>query len=128
MGAGPSHSNISAALPTDRENDSNQFSNVGDFRNKPRSHQLPNQSSDMLLRNQTTGKTGSWKRWRRSKTDAQALQPSYQHAAMVNGNRPQEPNNSAGILGWGPAELRRFGNERSTRAHPGRFAPGQGHI
>ncbi|KAM0947843.1 putative DNA helicase chromatin remodeling SNF2 family [Dioscorea sansibarensis] len=124
MGAGPSHTSISAALPTDRENDSNQFSAVGDFRNKPRSHQLPNQSSDMLPRNQTTGKSGSWKRWRRPKTDTQTVQPSYQHTAMVNGNRPQEPNNSAGILGWGPAEMRRFGNERSTRAHPGRFAPG----
>ncbi|KAJ0978034.1 hypothetical protein J5N97_013508 [Dioscorea zingiberensis] len=129
MGAGPSHTNISTAGPTDRENDSNQFPNsVSDFRNKPRSHQLTNQSLDMLHRNQMTAKTESWKRWRRPKSDNQIPQPSYQQTAMANGNRQHEPNNSAGILGWGPAEMRRFGNERSTRTHSARFAPGQGHL
>nr|CAB3455221.1 unnamed protein product [Digitaria exilis] len=50
---------------------------------------------------------GAWKRRRRADSDNQ-YEPLYQPPPMMtNGNRLQESSSSAGILGWGPAEMRR---------------------
>ncbi|XP_038972966.1 protein CHROMATIN REMODELING 5 isoform X1 [Phoenix dactylifera] len=130
VGVGPSHLNSSAPGPADRDSDTSQcplFSN--DLRKRPRPYQFPPQSSEAFHRNHTSGKTEAWKRRRRTDMDNQFLsQPSYQQPIISNGNRIPEPSNSAGILGWAPVEMGRFGNGRPRRAHPGRFPPGQGHM
>lgn len=91
------------------------------------SHQFPSQPSEAVHRNHGTAKSEAWKRRRRANADNQfVMQPPYPQVQMSNGNRLPEPDNSAGILGLCPPELRRFGNDR-PRSHPGRFPPGQGY-
>ncbi|XP_010907831.1 protein CHROMATIN REMODELING 5 isoform X1 [Elaeis guineensis] len=132
VGVGPSHLNSSVPGPADRDSDTNQcppFSN--DLRKRPRPYQFPSQPSEAFHRNHTSGKTEAWKRRRRTDIDIDnqfQSQPPYQQPIISNGNRIPEPSNSAGILGWGPVEMRRFGNARPSRAHPGRFPPGEGHM
>ncbi|EHA8587062.1 hypothetical protein COCNU_scaffold001363G000010 [Cocos nucifera] len=133
VGVGPSHLNSSVPGPADRDSDTNQcppFSNDLRKRRRP-SYQFPPQPSEAFHRNHTSGKTEAWKRRRRTDIDIDyqfQSQPPYQQPILSNGNRIPEPSNSAGILGWGPVEMRPFGNGRPNRAHPGRFPPGQGHM
>ncbi|XP_020273796.1 protein CHROMATIN REMODELING 5-like isoform X3 [Asparagus officinalis] len=66
----------------------------------------------------------AWKRRRRQGTGNQFQKHlPYPQAPVGNGTRLPEPDNSAGILGWGPPELRRFGNDRPKISNPGRFPP-----
>lgn len=128
-GMGPSHFNNSAPGGIDRDSSTNPFASFNnDFRNNSRSHQFQSKPSEAFHKNDSTAKSEPWKRRRRPDVDGQLnMQPPYQQVTMNNGNRLPEPDSSAGILGWGPPELRRFANGRPKRSHPGRFPPGQGH-
>ncbi|XP_038988739.1 protein CHROMATIN REMODELING 5-like isoform X3 [Phoenix dactylifera] len=113
MGVGPPHLNSSASGAADRDSDPNQCPPLNnDLRKRPRPYQFPSQPSGAFHRNHTSGKSEAWKRRRRTDMDNQLqTQASYQQLIMSNGNRIPEPSNSAGILGCGPVEIRRFGNE-----------------
>ncbi|URE26395.1 DUF4208 domain containing protein [Musa troglodytarum] len=123
-GVGPSYINSYGTL------NSNQFPNLNnDLQRRQRPYQHSSQPSEAFHRNQSTGKSEAWKRRKRSEMDNQLLIHSHcQPDMMSNGVRLNEQTNSAGILGKGPVEMRRYPNDRPNRAHPGRFPPGQGHM
>ncbi|CAD5165770.1 unnamed protein product [Musa acuminata subsp. malaccensis] len=123
-GVGPSYINSYGTL------NSNQFPTLNnDLQRRQRPYQHSSQPSEAFHRNQSTGKSEAWKRRKRSEMDNQLLIHSHcQPDMMSNGVRLNEQTNSAGILGKGPVEMRRYPNDRPNRAHPGRFPPGQGHM
>ncbi|THU70874.1 hypothetical protein C4D60_Mb08t29600 [Musa balbisiana] len=122
-GVGPSYINSYGTL------NSNQFPTLNnDLQRRQRPYQHSSQPSEAFHRNQSTGKSEAWKRRKRSEMDNQLLIHSHcQPDMMSNGVRLNEQTNSAGILGKGPVEMRRYPNDRPNRAHPGRFPPGQGY-
>ncbi|XP_042385172.1 protein CHROMATIN REMODELING 5-like [Zingiber officinale] len=123
-GVGPSYLNSSYAAVN-----SNQFPLNNDQHRRKKSSQFQSQHSEAFHQNQTAGKSEAWKRRKRPEMDNQFLLQPQSHPSMIsNGIRLGEPMSSAGILGKGPSEMRRYPNDRSTRAHPGRFPPGQGHM
>lgn len=123
-GVGPSYLNSSYAVVN-----SNQFPLNNDQHRRKKSSQFQSQHSEAFHQNQTAGKSEAWKRRKRPEMDNQfLLQPQLHPSTVSNGIRLGEPMSSAGILGKGPSEMRRYPNDRSTRAHPGRFPPGQGHM
>ncbi|XP_042379189.1 protein CHROMATIN REMODELING 5-like [Zingiber officinale] len=123
-GVGPSYLNSSYAAVN-----SNQFPLNNDQHRRKKSSQFQSQHSEAFHQNQTAGKSEAWKRRKRPEMDNQFLLQPPSHPSMIsNGIRLGEPMSSAGILGKGPSEMRRYPNDRSTRAHPGRFPPGQGHM
>ncbi|WOL00553.1 protein CHROMATIN REMODELING 5 [Canna indica] len=122
-GVGPSYLNSYTSA------NSNQFSVNNDSHRRKRPYQFPSQTSEAFQQNQTAGKSEAWKRRRRSEMDSELLMQSHCQVPMIsNGTRLSEQTNSAGILGKGPVDMRRYPNDRPTRAHPGRFPPGQGHM
>ncbi|KAH0466200.1 hypothetical protein IEQ34_006303 [Dendrobium chrysotoxum] len=123
-GFGHSYLNSSAAGTTDRSVGTSQPASFNsDFRgrsNKP--HQFRSQYSETFHKNHGTPKSEAWKRRRRADMDNQVQNQQFHHQqAMNNGGRLLEPNNSAGILGWGPPEMRRFSQEKPSRTHVGRY-------
>ncbi|KAL0923098.1 hypothetical protein M5K25_007143 [Dendrobium thyrsiflorum] len=126
-GFGHSYLNSSAAGTTDRSVGTSQPTSFNtDFRarsNKP--HQFRSQHSETFHKNHGTPKSeAAWKRRRRADMDNQVQNQQFHHQpAMNNGARLLEPNNSAGILGWGPPEMRRFSQEKPSRTHVGRYPP-----
>ncbi|XP_074582487.1 protein CHROMATIN REMODELING 5 [Curcuma longa] len=119
-GVGPSYLNSSYAAVN-----SSQFPLNNDQHRRKKSSQFQSQHSEAFHQNQTAGKSEAWKRRKRPEMDNQFLLQPQLHPTMIsNGNRLGEPMSSAGILGKGPSEMRRYPNDRSTRAHPGRFPPG----
>ncbi|XP_072983025.1 protein CHROMATIN REMODELING 5 isoform X2 [Typha latifolia] len=129
VGVGTAHFNSFAPGPSDRDGDASQFPHFySDYHRKPRPYQHLSVPSESYHKNQNTGKSESWKRRKRSDPDDHFQNQPYQQINIANGNRVPEPSNSAGILGWGPVEMRRYGNERPNKAHTGRFFPGQGHL
>ncbi|KAF0907372.1 hypothetical protein E2562_015866 [Oryza meyeriana var. granulata] len=126
-GVGPSHGGNFASVPPNRGAKSNQ---LHPSRNQ-RSTRSLQYISESFSNGENTGNSEAWKRRRRSEPDNQFdTQPLYQAPPiMTNGNRLQESSSSAGILGWGPVEMRRYGNERPKRGvHPSRFPPGHGPL
>ncbi|CAN6206359.1 unnamed protein product [Urochloa humidicola] len=126
-GVGPSHGGNFASNPPSKGGNSNQL--------HPSRNQRPTRSlqytSDSFHNNENSGSSEAWKRRRRADPDNQFdTQPLYQPPPMMtNGNRLQESSSSAGILGWGPVEMRRYGNERPKRgAHPSHFPAGHGPL
>uniref|UniRef100_A0A0D9X2H3 Protein CHROMATIN REMODELING 5 n=1 Tax=Leersia perrieri TaxID=77586 RepID=A0A0D9X2H3_9ORYZ len=126
-GVGPSHGGNFASVPPNRGGKSNQ---PHPSRNQ-RSTRSLQYISESFNNGENTGNSEAWKRRRRSEPDNQFdTQPLYQAPPiMTNGNRLQESSSSAGILGWGPVDMRRYGNERPKRGvHPSRFPPGHGPV
>ncbi|CAL5071352.1 unnamed protein product [Urochloa decumbens] len=126
-GVGPSHGGNFASNPPSKGGNSNQL--------HPSRNQRPTRSlqytSDSFHNNENSGSSEAWKRRRRADPDSQFdTQPLYQPPpVMTNGNRLQESSSSAGILGWAPVEMRRYGNERPKRgAHPSHFPAGHGPL
>ncbi|CAN6185588.1 unnamed protein product [Urochloa humidicola] len=124
-GVGPSHGGNFASNPPSKGGNSNQL--------HLSRNQRPTRSllytSESFHNNENSASSEAWKRRRRADPDNQFdTQPSYQPPPMMtNGNRLQESSSSAGILGWGPVEMRRYGNERPKRgAHPSHFPAGHG--
>ncbi|KAG0487905.1 hypothetical protein HPP92_006716 [Vanilla planifolia] len=113
-------SGLGHSYTMDRDFGSNQSNSFNSgYRGRTRSHQFPSQASESLHKNQSTPNSEAWKRRRRTHIDVQnPIQQPHQQLAMPNGGRLLETNSSAGILGWGPPELRRFGHERPPRPHP----------
>ncbi|KAL5197699.1 hypothetical protein ABZP36_001211 [Zizania latifolia] len=125
-GVGPSHGGSFASVSLSRGSKSNQFH---PSRNQ-RSTRSLQYISESFNNGENTGNSEAWKRRRRSEPDNQFdTQPLYQSPPiMTNGNRLQESSSSAGILGWGPVEMRRYGNERPKRGvHPS-FPSGHGPL
>ncbi|KAL5197031.1 hypothetical protein ABZP36_000543 [Zizania latifolia] len=125
-GVGPSHGGNFASVPPNRGAKSNQ---LHPSRNQ-RSARSLQYISESFNNGESTGNSEAWKRRRRSEPDNQFdTQPLYQPPIMTNGSRLQESSSSAGILGWGPVDMRRFGNERPKRGvHPSRFPSGHGPL
>ncbi|CAL5085231.1 unnamed protein product [Urochloa decumbens] len=126
-GVGPSHGGNFASNPPSKGGNSNQLHSS---RNQRPTRSL-HYTSDSFHNNENSGSSEAWKRRRRADPDNQFdTQPSYQPPPMMtNGNRLQESSSSAGILGWGPVEMRRYGNERPKRgAHPSHFPAGHGPL
>jgi chromodomain-helicase-DNA-binding protein 1 len=124
-GVGPSHGGNFASIPPNKGGSSNQ---LHPSRNQ-RSTRSIHYTSDTFNNTESSGRSEAWKRRRRADPDNQFdTQPLYQPPPMIaNGNRLQESSSSAGILGWGPAEMRRYGNERPKRGvHPSHFPAGHG--
>ncbi|ONM25872.1 Protein CHROMATIN REMODELING 5, partial [Zea mays] len=111
-GVGPSHGGNFTSIPPNKGGNSNQL--------HPSRNQRPTRSlqyNSESFHNESSGSSEAWKRRRRADTDNQFdTQPLCQPPIMTNGNRLQESSSSAGILGWGPVEIRRYGNERPKRA------------
>ncbi|XP_020108708.1 protein CHROMATIN REMODELING 5 isoform X2 [Ananas comosus] len=129
-GVGPAHFNSYAPGSASRDGDMSQFPPFNnDSVRRSRHHPYSSIPNEPYQKNQNSGKSEVWKRRRRAEADNLfQAQPSYQLPNMSNGSRAPELSNSAGILGSAPLEMRRFGNERPNRAHPGRFPPGHGHL
>ncbi|XP_062189228.1 protein CHROMATIN REMODELING 5 isoform X2 [Phragmites australis] len=126
-GVGPSHGGNFASVPPNKGGNSNQ---LHPSRNQ-RSTRSLQYASVSLNNNENSGSSEAWKRRRRADPDSQFdTQPSYQPPPMMtNGNRLQESSSSAGILGWGPVEMRRYGNERPKRGvHASHFPAGHGPL
>ena len=126
-GAGPSHGGNFAPTPPNRGGASNQFHPP---RNQRSTRSFQN-TPESLNNGESTGNSEAWKRRRRADPDNQFdSQPLYQPPPiMTNGSRVQQPGSSAGILGWGPVEMRRYGTERPKQgAHPNRFPGGPGPL
>ncbi|KAF8679029.1 hypothetical protein HU200_045782 [Digitaria exilis] len=126
-GVGPSHGGNFASIPPNKGGNSNQLHSSRNQR-PTRSLQY---ASESFHNNENSGSSEAWKRRRRADSDNQyETQPLYQPPPMMtNGNRLQESSSSAGILGWGPAEMRRYGNERPKRSvHPSHFPAGHGPL
>ncbi|CAN6176516.1 unnamed protein product [Urochloa humidicola] len=124
-GVGPSHGGNFASNPPSKGGNSNQL-HLSRNQRPTRSLQY---TSESFHNNENSASSEAWKRRRRADPDNQFdTQPSYQPPPMMtNGNRLQESSSSAGILGWGPVEMRRYGNERPKRgAHPSHFPAGHG--
>ncbi|RLN33586.1 protein CHROMATIN REMODELING 5 isoform X3 [Panicum miliaceum] len=126
-GVGPSHGGNFASIPPSKGGNSNQL--------HPPRNQRPTRSlqytSESFHNSENSGSSEAWKRRRRADPDNQFdTQPLYQPPPMTtNGNRLQESSSSAGILGWGPVEMRRYGNERPKRGvHPSHFPAGHGPL
>ncbi|CAD6216803.1 unnamed protein product [Miscanthus lutarioriparius] len=125
-GVGPSHGGNFTSVPPNKGGNSNQL--------HPSRNQRPTRSlqynSESFHNNESSGSSEAWKRRRRADPDNQFdTQPLYQPPIMTNGNRLQESSSSAGILGWGPVEMRRYGNERPKRGvHPSHFPTGHGPL
>ncbi|XP_039833938.1 protein CHROMATIN REMODELING 5-like isoform X3 [Panicum virgatum] len=126
-GVGPSHGGNFASIPPSKGGNSNQL--------HPSRNQRPTRSlqytSESFHNSDNSGSSEAWKRRRRADPDNQFdTQPLYQPPPMMtNGNRLQESSSSAGILGWGPVEMRRYGNERPKRGvHPSHFPAGHGPL
>ncbi|CAN6200133.1 unnamed protein product [Urochloa humidicola] len=126
-GVGPSHGGNFTSNPPSKGGNSNQL--------HPSRNQRPTRSlqytSESFHNNENSASSEAWKRRRRADPDNQFdTQPSYQPPPMMtNGNRLQESSSSAGILGWAPVEMRRYGNERPKRgAHPSHFPAGHGPL
>ncbi|ONM25841.1 Protein CHROMATIN REMODELING 5 [Zea mays] len=124
-GVGPSHGGNFTSIPPNKGGNSNQL--------HPSRNQRPTRSlqyNSESFHNESSGSSEAWKRRRRADTDNQFdTQPLCQPPIMTNGNRLQESSSSAGILGWGPVEIRRYGNERPKRAvHPSHFPTGHGPL
>ncbi|KAL6841831.1 hypothetical protein ACP4OV_028343 [Aristida adscensionis] len=125
-GVGPSHGGNFASAPASKGVNSNQL-HPSRSQRSTRSLQY---TSESFNNNESSGSSEAWKRRRRADPDSQFdSQPLYQPPPMMtNGNRLQEPS-SAGILGWGPVEMRRYGNDRPKRgAHPSHFPAGHGPL
>lgn len=125
-GVGPSHGGNFAPAPPNRGS-----SNQPHPPRNQRSTRSFQHTPEPLNNGENTGNLEAWKRRRRADQDNQFdTQPMYQPPPiMANGNRSQESSSSAGILGWGPAEMRRYGNERPKRGvHPSRFPAGHGPL
>ncbi|KAG2638859.1 protein CHROMATIN REMODELING 5-like isoform X2 [Panicum virgatum] len=125
-GVGPSHGGNFASIPPTKGGNSNQL--------HPSRNQRPTRSlqytSESFHNSDNSGSSEAWKRRRRADPDNQFdTQPLYQPPPMMtNGNRLQE-SSAAGILGWGPVEMRRYGNERPKRGvHPSHFPAGHGPL
>ncbi|ONM60419.1 Protein CHROMATIN REMODELING 5 [Zea mays] len=125
-GVGPSHGANFTSIPSSKGGNSNQLHPTRNHR-PTRSLQY---NSESLHNNESSGSSEAWKRRRRADPDNQFdTQPLYQPPIMTNGNRLQESSSSAGILGWGPVEMRRYGNERPKRGvHPSHFPTGHGPL
>ncbi|PKA67000.1 CHD3-type chromatin-remodeling factor PICKLE [Apostasia shenzhenica] len=121
---GHSYLNSSGLSTADRDvgiGQSNIFNN--DFRGRNRPHQFQSHPT-----NHIAPKSEAWKR--RRKADINNLahsHQSHQHQAMINWGRLPETNNSAGILGFAPPEMRRFSHERPARPHMDRYSSIHGH-
>lgn len=91
----------------------------------PYSHQraFRNMTSYQIL--EPVGRVNeSGKRWRRSEADPYSPVQLPIHRPLNSGYRPSDPN--AGILGAGPPDTRRFGDERPHRGmRPGGYPPRQ---
>lgn len=123
-GFGHPYLNSSAAGASDRNVGTSQPTSFNsDFRGRKQPHQFPSQHSEAFRKDHGEPKSEAWKRRRRADADNQVQNQQFhqQAAIMNNGGRLPEPNNSAGILGWGPPELRRFSNEKPSRANRGRY-------
>jgi chromodomain-helicase-DNA-binding protein 1 len=126
-GVGPSHGGNFASVPPNKGASSSQ---LPPLRNQRPTRTL-HYTSDSFNNTESSGSSEAWKRRRRSNPDNQFdTQPLYQPPSMTaNGNRLQESSSSAGILGWGPVEMRRYGNERPKRGvHPSHFPTGHGPL
>lgn len=126
-GVGPSHGGNFTSVPPNKGGNPNQLHSSRNQR-PTRSLQY---ASESFHNNENSGSSEAWKRRRRADSDNQyETQPLYQPPPMMtNGNRLQESSSSAGILGWGPAEMRRYGNERPKRGvHPSHFPAGHGPL
>ncbi|VAH27010.1 unnamed protein product [Triticum turgidum subsp. durum] len=124
-GVGPSHGGNFAPAPN--RGSSNQPHPPRNQRSTRSFQHTP----EPLNNGENTGNSEAWKRRRRADQDNQFdTQTMYQPPPfMANGNRSQESSSSAGILGWGPVEMRRYGTERSKRGvHPSRFPAGHGPL
>jgi len=125
-GVGPSHGGNFTSVPPNKGGNSNQL--------HPSRNQRPTRplqyNSESFHNNESSGSSEAWKRRRRADPDNQFdTQPLYQPPIMTNGNRLQESSSAAGILGWGPVEMRRYGNERPKRGvHPSHFPTGHGPL
>lgn len=127
-GVGPSHLSSAVPGPSDRDSDPNEAAPLVNGSSRPRSFQkFASHSSTELHWDQETGKSEAWKRRRRTNmVDHLQTQPPNLHSTS-NGIRLHDPN-SAGILGWGPTDSRRFNGDRPNRSRQGRIPPGQGHL
>ncbi|KAK3127929.1 hypothetical protein QOZ80_7AG0580300 [Eleusine coracana subsp. coracana] len=126
-GVGPSHGGNFASVPPNKGGSSNQ---LHPLRNQ-RSTRSLHYASDSFNNTESSGSSEAWKRRRRANPDNQFdTEPLYQPPPLIaNGNRLQESSSSAGILGWGPVEMRRYGNERPKRGvHPSHFPAGHGPL
>ncbi|GJN33329.1 hypothetical protein PR202_gb21917 [Eleusine coracana subsp. coracana] len=126
-GVGPSHGGNFASVPPNKGGSSNQ---LHPLRNQ-RSIRSLHYASDSFNNTESPGSSEAWKRRRRADPDNQFdTEPLYQPPPLIaNGNRLQESSSSAGILGWGPVEMRRYGNERPKRGvHPSHFPAGHGPL
>lgn len=126
-GVGPSHGSNFQSVPPNRGGASNQ---PHPSRNQRSTRSLQH-TPESLNNGENTGNSEAWKRRRRADSDNQFdNQPLYQPPPIItNGNRLQESSSSAGILGWGPVEARRYGNDRPKRGvHPSHFPAGHGPL
>ncbi|KAF8395647.1 hypothetical protein HHK36_019597 [Tetracentron sinense] len=121
--AGPSHLNGSAQTSIDRECDPSRYPPFSRNIERSRGYQKfkAHQASEAFHKDQETGKSEAWKRRRRADLDTQS--PYQQH--QNNDIKIHDPN-SLGILGWGPADHRRFDSERPNKTPQAGFPPGQG--
>ncbi|GAV70300.1 SNF2_N domain-containing protein/Helicase_C domain-containing protein/Chromo domain-containing protein/DUF4208 domain-containing protein [Cephalotus follicularis] len=123
-GVGPSHVNGSASGHIDRDGDSNHFSPFSRHVDRQKGYKKVGtyQMSEPIHKGIDTAKFEAWKRRRRAEADTLAQAQPYQR---LNGTRLVDPN-SLGILGAGPSDGRRFGNDRSYRMRQSGFPMKQG--
>ncbi|KAK8958001.1 CHD3-type chromatin-remodeling factor PICKLE [Platanthera zijinensis] len=126
-GFGHSYLNNPAAVAADRSVGTSQpayFNN--EFRKRSRPHQFQPQHPDAFRKNHAALNSEAWKRRRRADGDSLLQNPQFHHhPATSNGGRPHGPNTSAGILGWGPTDSRRFNHEKPSGARSGRYPSAQ---
>ncbi|XP_057954932.1 protein CHROMATIN REMODELING 5 [Malania oleifera] len=119
-GVGPSHLNGSEVGPTGRDGDFPRYVERRGYKNMNIYKQ-----SEPVHKGHDTGKFEAWKRRRRAEVDIHSqVQPPPQGPSN-NGSRLPDPN-SLGILGSGPSDNRRFGNERPFRLRQTSFPMRQG--
>lgn len=121
---GSSHVNGTGWGPVDKDSDLGQFPSFRRGQRPPRGYKNMStyQTAEPASRSQDAGKFEAWKRRRRAAdNNTQPLLPR----PMSNGSRLPDPN-SLGILGSGPTDNRRFGNEKPSRMRQSGYPPRQG--
>lgn len=127
-GVGSSHGNGSAWGAVDKDCDPGQFSSFHRHGERPPrgyKNMSAYQTAETVSKSHDAGKFEAWKRRRRADFSTHSSTPPLFQRPMSNGSRIPDPN-SLGILGSGPADNRRFGNEKPARVRQSGYPPRQG--
>ena len=128
-GVGSSHINGSAWGPGDKDSDPGQFPSFHRHGERPPrgyKNMSAYQTAEPVSKSHDAGKFEAWKRRRRADNiNTHSLTQPLPQRPMSNGSRLPDPN-SLGILGSGPTDNRRFGNEKPSRMRQSGYPPRQG--